>query len=177
MGFLDFLNPTRFLDIADSFVPGFEERSRGIVPPPRSATSGVTTNDALSLASVYRSVSIIATAMKQFFAGASPVTVTASPTSVSGATAGFSSVTTNSVTATPTGGAAPYAYVWTLVTDDGGSWGTINPTSQTTAFTCGDVNDGDQFNATFRCTVTDALGSAGAVDVPANVINYGGIYP
>jgi HK97 family phage portal protein len=65
MGFLDFLNPTRFLDYADSFVPGFEERSSGIIPPPRSATSGVTTNDALSLASVYRSVSIIATAMKQ----------------------------------------------------------------------------------------------------------------
>jgi HK97 family phage portal protein len=65
MGFLDFLNPTRGFDIADSFVPGFEERSSGIVPPPRSATSGVTTNDALSLASVYRSVSIIATAMKQ----------------------------------------------------------------------------------------------------------------
>jgi HK97 family phage portal protein len=65
MGFLDFLNPTRYLDIADSFAPGFEERSSGIIPPPRSATSGVTTNDALSLASVYRSVSIIATAMKQ----------------------------------------------------------------------------------------------------------------
>jgi HK97 family phage portal protein len=65
MGFLDFLNPTRGFDIADSFVPGFEERSSGIIPPPRSATSGVTTNDALSLASVYRSVSIIATAMKQ----------------------------------------------------------------------------------------------------------------
>jgi HK97 family phage portal protein len=46
-------------------VPGFEERSSSIVLPPRSATSGVTTSDALSLASVYRSVSIIATAMKQ----------------------------------------------------------------------------------------------------------------
>jgi HK97 family phage portal protein len=65
MGFLDFLNPTRGFDIAQSFAPGFEERSSGIIPPPRSATSGVTTNDALSLASVYRSVSIIATAMKQ----------------------------------------------------------------------------------------------------------------
>jgi HK97 family phage portal protein len=65
MGFLDFLNPTRGFDIADSFVPGFNERSSGIIPPPRSATSGVTTNDALSLASVYRSVSIISTAMKQ----------------------------------------------------------------------------------------------------------------
>lgn len=65
MGFLDFLNPTRYLDIADSFVPGFEERSSSIVPQPRQASSGVTTSDALSLASVYRSVSIIATAMKQ----------------------------------------------------------------------------------------------------------------
>lgn len=65
MGFLDFLNPTRGFEIAQSFVPGFEERSSAIVPPPRSATSGVTTTDALSLASVYRSVSIIATAMKQ----------------------------------------------------------------------------------------------------------------
>jgi HK97 family phage portal protein len=65
MGFLDFLNPTRGFDIADSFAPGFEERSSGIIPPPRSATSGVTTTDALSLASVYRSVSIISTAMKQ----------------------------------------------------------------------------------------------------------------
>jgi HK97 family phage portal protein len=65
MGFLDFLNPTRGFDIAQSFAPGFEERSSGIIPPPRSATSGVTTNDALSLASVYRSVSVISTAMKQ----------------------------------------------------------------------------------------------------------------
>lgn len=62
MGMLDWLNPMRALDFA---APNFEERSSSIVPPPRSASSGVTTNDALSLASVYRSVSIIATAMKQ----------------------------------------------------------------------------------------------------------------
>jgi HK97 family phage portal protein len=55
----------RGVEIAQSFAPGFNERSSGIIPPPRSATSGVTTNDALSLASVYRSVSLIATAMKQ----------------------------------------------------------------------------------------------------------------
>lgn len=65
MGFLDFLNPTRYLDAVDSFAPGFEERSSAIVPPPRTSSSGVTSSDALSLASVYRSVSIIATAMKQ----------------------------------------------------------------------------------------------------------------
>lgn len=62
MGMLDWLNPMRALDFA---APNFEERSSSIVPPPRSASSGVTTSDALSLASVYRSVSIIATAMKQ----------------------------------------------------------------------------------------------------------------
>lgn len=65
MGFLDFMNPLRHIDVVDSFAPGFEERSSAIVPPPRTVTSGVTTTDALSLASVYRSVSIIATAMKQ----------------------------------------------------------------------------------------------------------------
>jgi HK97 family phage portal protein len=65
MGFLDFLNPVRHLDVVDSFAPGFEVRSSAVVPPPRSSSSGVTTSDALSLASVYRSVSIIATAMKQ----------------------------------------------------------------------------------------------------------------
>ncbi len=67
MGFLDFLNPLRPIGVARSVAQDFDiqARSSGIVPPPRSATSGVTTNDALSLASVYRSVSIISTAMKQ----------------------------------------------------------------------------------------------------------------
>lgn len=67
MGFLDFLNPLRPIEVARSVAQDFDiqARSSGIVPPPRSATSGVTTNDALSLASVYRSVSIISTAMKQ----------------------------------------------------------------------------------------------------------------
>lgn len=67
MGFLDFLDPLRPIEVARSVARDFDmqARSTGIIPPPRSATSGVTTNDALSLAAVYRSVSIIATAMKQ----------------------------------------------------------------------------------------------------------------
>lgn len=67
MGFLEFLNPLRPIEVARSVARDFdfEARSSGIIPPPRSATSGVTTNDALSLAAVYRSVSIISTAMKQ----------------------------------------------------------------------------------------------------------------
>lgn len=67
MGFLEFLNPLRPIEVARNVVRDFEmqARSSGIVPPPRSASSGVTTSDALSLAAVYRSVSIISTAMKQ----------------------------------------------------------------------------------------------------------------
>lgn len=59
--FWDFLNPTRSVALD---VP-LEERSSSIVPPPRSATSGVSTSDALSMASVYRAISILSTAIKQ----------------------------------------------------------------------------------------------------------------
>lgn len=67
MGFLDFLDPLRPITVARNVAQDFdiEARSSGIIPPPRSASSGVNTNDALSLAAVYRSVSIISTAMKQ----------------------------------------------------------------------------------------------------------------
>lgn len=41
-----------------------QQRS-AIVPPPRSATSGVTTTDALGIAAVYRGVSILSNAIKQ----------------------------------------------------------------------------------------------------------------
>lgn len=66
--FLEFLNPLRPFEMVRSVALDFErmeERSSAIVPPPRSATSGVTTSDALSMASVYRAISILSTAIKQ----------------------------------------------------------------------------------------------------------------
>jgi HK97 family phage portal protein len=66
--FLEFLNPLRPFETVRSVALDFErmeERSSAIVPPPRSATSGVTTTDALSMASVYRAISILSTAIKQ----------------------------------------------------------------------------------------------------------------
>lgn len=66
-GILDLLNPFMGLTVARNIANDFsiEERSSSIIPPPRSATSGVNVNDALSLASVYRSVAILSTAIKQ----------------------------------------------------------------------------------------------------------------
>ncbi len=65
---LDFLNPLRPLETVRSFASDYTldvvQRS-AIVPPPRSATSGVTTTDALGIAGVYRGVSILSNAIKQ----------------------------------------------------------------------------------------------------------------
>ena len=67
MGFLEFLNrPSMGLtDTSRDTVAPLNTRSGGIVPPPRSATSGVSIGEALSLAAVFRAVSILSTAIKQ----------------------------------------------------------------------------------------------------------------
>jgi HK97 family phage portal protein len=63
---LDFLNPLRPLETVRSVAQEFDVQTRSaIVPPPRSATSGVTTTDALGIAAVYRGVSILSNAIKQ----------------------------------------------------------------------------------------------------------------
>lgn len=66
-GILDLLNPLRGVNTVRNIAADFslEERSSAIIPPPRSASSGVNTTDALSLAAVYRSVSVLSTAIKQ----------------------------------------------------------------------------------------------------------------
>jgi phage portal protein BeeE len=72
MGLLDYLGLTR--------TRALEERSTAIVMQPKFASSGVTTNDALSLASVYRAVTILATAMKQMGIHAYREDIKVSPT-------------------------------------------------------------------------------------------------
>jgi len=64
MGFFDFLNNATRLDAIREIQGALEIRTSSIVPPPRSASSGVTTSDALSLSSVFRAAQIIATHVK-----------------------------------------------------------------------------------------------------------------
>jgi HK97 family phage portal protein len=64
MGFLDFLKPATSFDSLRDIQGALEIRTSSIVPPPRTASSGVTTSDALSLSSVFRSAQIIATHVK-----------------------------------------------------------------------------------------------------------------
>lgn len=70
----------------------------------------------------------------------------------------FTSVTSDSVTMTPTGGTAPYTHAWTLVS---GSSAVLvdSPTSATTTFTGNVAKNGPGKSAVYRDTVTDALGA------------------
>lgn len=68
MGFLEFLNrPAMGLtDSGRDSVASLNTRWSGsTIPNPRSASAGITTNEALSLAAVFRAVSILSTAIKQ----------------------------------------------------------------------------------------------------------------
>jgi hypothetical protein len=85
-------------------------------------------------------------------------------------------ISTSGATVSPgSGGTAPYTYAWALVSDDGlgGTWSAVLPTSATSTFRASAVAPGVASDATFRCTVTDARGRTGTVDVTALVVNYG----
>jgi len=70
------------------------------------------------------------------------------------------------ITATPTGGMAPYTYAWSSVFPN--STSVVSPTSATTHFN-GAVANGNTINPAWVCTVTDATGAVS--DSPAvNVI-------
>lgn len=81
-------------------------------------------------------------------------------------------LTTDATTITPTGGLAPYTYSWTRIS---GTVGTANSASSATTSFTGLVSTGGFEESTFRCTVTDALGTSVTVDVIATFSDYGGI--
>lgn len=98
------------------------------------------------------------------FAPALSVTIT--PSIVSGTSFGGEAGTT-AATATPTGGQAPYTYVWALVsnTNPGTPFAT-SPASATTPFE-GEVGG----NGIFSVTITDALGTTATATVTARFID------
>lgn len=69
------------------------------------------------------------------------------------------------VTALPDGGAAPYTYLWSLISAGGGTWSINAPNSATTTFTGGNCGPGSGLTGTFHCTVTDAAGNVAVTAV------------
>lgn len=67
----------------------------------------------------------------------------------------FATVTSNSVTATPTGGTGPYTYAWSLVSG-GSAISATAPTAASTAFSAV-IGKNQEKNAVWKVVVTDSL--------------------
>lgn len=91
--------------------------------------------------------------------------VSLSESSVSGtgeSTGAPITATSDTVTATVSGGISPYTYAWTKVVGD--DMTITAPTSATTAFSSEETPDLVLFG-TYRCTVTDAADLTASADV------------
>jgi hypothetical protein len=92
---------------------------------------------------------------------------TASRSVCFGTTPTSGSVTTPSVTVTPTGGTGPYTYAWTYDSGDVG-FSANTASSASTTFT-GSVAAGEDLVAVWRCTVTDSLAATCFVTVGVSI--------
>lgn len=88
------------------------------------------------------------------------LTLSASPTSISAAS-NTSPMTTATTTATPSGGASPYSYRWSIVSSDGYSYTLTNPTGATTGVSVSNLPPGSSSSCSIRCTCSDSTGLSG----------------
>lgn len=104
-----------------------------------------------------------------FWQPSSGLSVGITPDPVSGTTLGTGTAVTGSATAAPSGGTAPYTYAWSRTSYNHPTTPpTITaPTSASTAFTQTNIGTGEDYGATFRCTVTDSLGATANNSVSA----------
>lgn len=104
-----------------------------------------------------------------FFAAGSGFNVTISPGTASGSVFDplpaplNTTVTSNPVTATPSGGTGPYTYSWAKVSGDS-AVSANSPTAATTDFSAIVPRDGER-SAIWRVTVTDSLSATASADV------------
>lgn len=84
----------------------------------------------------------------------SALAVALSSTSAS-AFGSLTTLTTNAITATPTGGLGPYTFNWSVISDDGIV--ATTPNASTTSFRKATTYAGYTYTGTATCTVTDSV--------------------
>lgn len=97
-----------------------------------------------------------------------PLTLAASTSDAYGSRLGGGTVTTLPVSVTPTGGQAPYTYLWTRLSGFGS---VTSPALPETTFSQS-VGNGDEVSGVFRCTATDNLGATATADVTATFASF-----
>lgn len=97
--------------------------------------------------------------------GSATLSCAVSPSIVSGSTVGTGTVTTDAATAVGSGGTAPYTYAWSLVTHSAVTPPTADTASAaSTTFTQTGIAPSTVEDATWICTVTDALSNTADSD-------------
>lgn len=89
--------------------------------------------------------------------------MTISPTSFV-SVSGRANTSSPVLTATPSGGASPYTYLWTVVQSDGPVTFTASTSASTQAVAAGAPLD-TSWNATLKCTCSDRTGLTGTATV------------
>lgn len=97
---------------------------------------------------------------------APPLTVAISP-SFASAVGNSGTLTTNAVTASPTGGQGPFTYAWSVVSYEGTLPVVNSPATATTTFRQSGLSLEEDNDCTFRVTVTDSLGTTATANVSA----------
>lgn len=144
-----------------------------------SASREITSIFAVDGASVSREISEIRvrdtnSVSRVVFSTSAAFTASASPETVFGYDLGTGTATSNSTTVTPSGGTAPYTYLWTVADYTGGVAPEPDfPTLATTSFTQTGLSPETYTFATFVCTVTDDDGATTEVNVPASFYSEG----
>lgn len=97
-----------------------------------------------------------------------PLSVTAAPATVNKIVTTPGGTTSSKTTATASGGSGTKTYLWTRVSGDTGI-SIVSSTSATTAFSATVNVTNPMFDAVFKCTVTDASGSADSNTVAVHI--------
>lgn len=105
--------------------------------------------------------------------GPRTISVSFSPTSVSGFsdTGAMANITTASVTATPSGGIPAYTYSWALIDGSSYTWTIGAAAAASTTFTAQNVPVGVRVDGSFELTVTDSAGNTVKKQIVATVRN------
>ena len=101
---------------------------------------------------------------------APPMSVSVSPASVSGFRYGSGNCYTDTTTATPTGGSAPYTYAWVKTEGFGAA---VAPSSSATSFVQYLTAEDSEYGV-FQVTVTDAHGFTASASVYAYFTSFAG---